>query len=566
VTERTGAASLSAPAREPLYRPSPFLRLGRIATADRALSLACAALVLLGVVLLIPNSPLLRRMPGPDSGVFVYVAEQMLHGQIPYRDVWDHKPPLIFLIDLIAVALTPGSLWGLWLLQVVSLSGAALLGLVVMKRALGLWAAVFGSAVWLLTVPTLIERDANYTEAFALPLQFAALFLLARRRTNGHAFGRYFLFGVTGALALCLRQTLIGTWVAVGMYLMLAGLGTRPSGTLAARVLAVALGVGSVVVPIGGYFLMHGALPALIDATVTYNLYYATASLGARGLALFSVFRSLSPAGLGLIAASGWIIGVLALLGQPRRLRRFEPLLVIALLDFPLELVLASSSGRVYPHYALTCLPSAAVLAGFVVRSLGEMLRARPLVEPLRVPGPVGLAALLVAAAVIPTEAVLSDALLRTRLETTSRQATDYVLSTTAPGDPVLVWGDDVEVNVVSGRPSPTRFVYQLPLFLPGYQSAARFNEFLHGLEQRPPAVIVDASEVVSEVPPIAAADRQKYRDSKRGRLLPEADAVFGYICTHYQLAGKVGPREWPVYVRRSSDPAVPDAASEPAC
>jgi hypothetical protein len=206
------------------------------------------------------------------------------------------------------------------------------------------------------------------------------------------------------------------------------------------------------------------------------------------------------------------------------------------------------------------------VLVAFVVRSLGEMLRARPLLEPLRVPGPVGLAALLAAGAIIPTEAILSDALLRSPLEATSHQATEYVLSTTGPSDPVLVWGGAVEVNFVSGRPSPTRFPYQLPLFLPGYQSAARFDEFLHELEERPPAVIVDASKAVPEVPPLASADRQQYRDSKRGRLLPEADAVFTYICTHYQLTGTVGPLEWPVYARRSSDATASRAGSEPAC
>jgi hypothetical protein len=425
---------------------------------------------------------------------------------------------------------------------------------------------VFASAVWLITARTLIERDANYTEAFALPLQFAALFLLARPHASGRSPGHWFLFGATGALALCLRQTLIGTWLAIAGYLVLAGLGSRPSRALMARVLAAVLGIAAVLVPIGGYFVAHGATAALIDATVRYNVYYASTSLGARGLALFDVFDSLSASGLAFIAASGWVVGVAALVGQPGRIRRFDPLLAVALLDFPLELVLASASGRQYPHYALTCLPSAAVLAAFVVKSLAEMLRARPLVDPLRVPGPVGLAALLVAASVVPAEVVLRDSILRAPLEATSQAAAEYVLRTTGPRDPVLVWGGAVEVNFVSGRPSPTRFPYQLPLFLPGYQSGALFDSLLRDLQEQPPALIVDATNTLPEVPSLTQAQRQQFRDSRRGRMLPEADAVFTYICTHYELADTVGPLQWPVYARRSTAPAAGATQSSPAC
>ena len=39
---------------------------------------------------------------GRDSSVFLYVARRIQDGGVPYRDVWDHKPPLIYLIGLLA--------------------------------------------------------------------------------------------------------------------------------------------------------------------------------------------------------------------------------------------------------------------------------------------------------------------------------------------------------------------------------------------------------------------------------------------------------------------------------
>ena len=32
---------------------------------------------------------------GRDSSLFLYVARRVQEGGDPYRDVWDHKPPLI---------------------------------------------------------------------------------------------------------------------------------------------------------------------------------------------------------------------------------------------------------------------------------------------------------------------------------------------------------------------------------------------------------------------------------------------------------------------------------------
>src|SRR2546426_12263930 len=42
---------------------------------------------------------------GRDSSVFLYVARQVQEGGVPYRDVWDHKPPLIYYLDVIGLAL-----------------------------------------------------------------------------------------------------------------------------------------------------------------------------------------------------------------------------------------------------------------------------------------------------------------------------------------------------------------------------------------------------------------------------------------------------------------------------
>src|SRR5262245_37154454 len=51
--------------------------------------------LLLAVItaLLIVRLPSLVQPMGPDQGLYAYVGERILHGDLAYRDAWDQKPP-----------------------------------------------------------------------------------------------------------------------------------------------------------------------------------------------------------------------------------------------------------------------------------------------------------------------------------------------------------------------------------------------------------------------------------------------------------------------------------------
>ncbi len=74
-------------------------------------------LVAIGTTLMLSVAPPFRGVPGRDSGVFLYVASMLLRGKLPYRDVWDHKPPAIYYLDALGLALGGRSTWGVWAIQ-----------------------------------------------------------------------------------------------------------------------------------------------------------------------------------------------------------------------------------------------------------------------------------------------------------------------------------------------------------------------------------------------------------------------------------------------------------------
>ena len=126
--------------------------------------------IILGALyVLLPTSPLNMPLTYRDPGVFLYVGWRILNGELPYRDIWDHKPPFIFYINALGLTLINNSQWGVWFLEFVSLSLAAFIGFRLVKKAFGPESAIFGSLLWLLTLVFVI-KDGNYATEYTLLL------------------------------------------------------------------------------------------------------------------------------------------------------------------------------------------------------------------------------------------------------------------------------------------------------------------------------------------------------------------------------------------------------------
>ena len=72
--------------------------------------------------------PSLLQIPDIDYSIFEYFGQRMREGQLPYRDIYDHKPPLIFFLNYWGLVLGSGSRWGIWALQLAAVSAAGLIG------------------------------------------------------------------------------------------------------------------------------------------------------------------------------------------------------------------------------------------------------------------------------------------------------------------------------------------------------------------------------------------------------------------------------------------------------
>ena len=64
----------------------------------------------------------------------------------------------------------------------------------------------------------------------------------------------------------------------------------------------------------------------------------------------------------------------------------------------------------------------------------------------------------------------------------------------------MLLWGAESMVNFYTQRPSPSRFIYQYPLYEHGYVDDKMIKEFLQDLIINPPQLIVDTRNPITPI------------------------------------------------------------------
>ena len=344
------------------YQARPFVLYGVV-----------VALVLLSMIVILDASPALRPVPLTDSSVFLYIGEQILDGAVPYRDIWDHKGPLVYYINALGQTLTPESRWGVWWLEVSAVGAAAWLGFILMRRAYGLRAAIFGSVAWILALQAVIDGG-NLVEEYALPLQFAALFFFWRGQNSPKLWNEVFV-GVTAALAFLLRPNIIGILAAILLFLVWEFVRTRDRRVLSRLGMVLGSAAGILLI-VGSYFAAQEALPQLWDNVFTYNFAYSASSWEARLTALEEAFKLL--AALSVFSVAGWVLifGRLRSSVDADVMRAFTTVLLLA---FPIELTLVSFAGRPFPHYYMSLLPVSALLSAFLLFYIFDNLRVSAL-------------------------------------------------------------------------------------------------------------------------------------------------------------------------------------------
>lgn len=205
---------------------------------------------------------------GLDQGLFACFGRWLRDGWMPYRDMFDSKPPLHLYTWVLAWA--GGSTTSAWVFEAFWLAATSTLAFVVARRWCGEWAGV--AAAGLVFVGLWTPGFGGYwsrlqaEELLALPELAAAWFALSALDRPRAAVACGALVGVVGLYKVPGLAT-GGAWLA----LWLAGLPRRDA---LHRIGLAALGGLLPWLVASAWFAAHGAFAAFVDSVVFYQRHW----------------------------------------------------------------------------------------------------------------------------------------------------------------------------------------------------------------------------------------------------------------------------------------------------
>ena len=239
---------------------------------ERGLALAaCAALAALMLLFASQCSPLYPINLWDDANCLLTVGRVMRRGGVLYRDIYEQKGPLLYLIHALAACISDTSFWGVYVLEIPALTAALYAAYRLLRLRTGAGFALGAAAVWgALTVTGGAFMRGDSAEEFCLPLLTAALALAYAeygRRARPMRAKRLLLCGVLAGCIATIKYTLLGAMI--GLCAVEGVLALKEGGLLRA-LKSAGVFLGGMAVPILPWIVYFAANGALSDAYAAY--------------------------------------------------------------------------------------------------------------------------------------------------------------------------------------------------------------------------------------------------------------------------------------------------------
>ena len=523
-------------------------RLGMPAMrVERVVAAACAALVVVWAVgyLAWPFSN--------DQGILSWVGEVVRRGGMPYRDGWDVKGPLTYLLYAVPGALFGRNQWGLRAFDLAVLGvGLWCVARIVRQQGGSAWAGRVASLLWLLWYASIDHHGTAQPDGWAAVLLAGAVVPLTRRGvTSGFTRSTIAAGALIGA-AMLVKPT----YAAMLAMPALQGVASFRAADARRAVmqgwLAVAMGAALVVGACWGWLAANGALDAMLDVQFGWIPTAYTDVTSAWPSRIYTLMHHLTAEHFAL--AMPFVVAGLALAW---RRARADAALFVAWVGASLLGVAAQGNFWEYHWHALY--PPMAVLAALTLDAIVAPTEQGASAPPSHAPGAAlrtfassAAIMLLVSAALEPAMDVYRRALRPGTWHSlfgpyASGEAFDetvrWIRERSDATEPVLVWGQLSGVNWLADRASVSRFAHMTPLVVPpGNARRERYrDELLDGVRRTPPRLVIAlASEMCARRP----TEDERFRSGEVPRVLfclEELPALHDIVRRDYDVDRRIG-------------------------
>jgi 4-amino-4-deoxy-L-arabinose transferase-like glycosyltransferase len=440
-----------------------------------------------------------------DEGEYALAAQQILRGEMPYKDSFCQKPPVVFLWYMAGFLLFGQTITGIHLIMFIAATLAAFGMYLVMvellrqrnsasdpssrDRIMGLIvAALFASA----SAGSGYFGSAANTEIFMLAPVLFGIWLLLKIKEAPTRF-RWFMLGFCIASATLTKQVAVFSFLAplilVAYHLL------RYGGMRSFRLVSLIGGIAAPVVPVVFWLGFNGALQDFIREAFLHNIGYVGSFYGLeKWLEIIETIHNRFMTEIVL-----WIaLPVFILIAVFNKVLRSAFSSWFGILWFISSLLGAALGPYPLRHYFLQTLPPLCLITGLL---LDSVLTCRTRFRLVRY----GVAGIIVAGLIVP----MIHARIATAQMTVAERSLwlygaygvspfaaaeemgQYVKQHSRPDDRILIIGSEPEILFYADRRSATRYTIFYPLTGPYADAEAMTREMLEDIRKYPPKMII---------------------------------------------------------------------------
>lgn len=312
------------------------------------------AIVSAGIMTLVSRcSPFYAFNDWVDPHTMFTVGKGILHGMLPYRDVFEQKGPLLLLLHAAGALISDTSFLGIWIIEIISCFFFLLFSLQILKILMGREALAVLPVLALITFTSLSFEQGDSAEEYCLPMLTYAL-TAGHRALREHRLPtrrEWILIGVTSGCVLWMKFSMLGFYIGWIIALFIFSHKQKGLPELLRGIGLVAAGVLIISAPILIWFMADRGLSYLFDVYFYDNMfrYPKTADLYGH----LALHRNLINGLLNFIVFSTpvFILSLIGLIASGKREERHVYHLV--LYSYLGLFLFIYFSGRFYTYYSL---------------------------------------------------------------------------------------------------------------------------------------------------------------------------------------------------------------------
>lgn len=224
------------------------------------------------------NSPLYPMNDWGDVNCFFTMGKSMLHGMVPYRDLYEQKGPILYFVYALAALISQHSFLGAYILDALSFAAFLYIGGQCARLYLGQCPQVYPVVALLAALLCATEASAHggSVEQMCLWLLLLPLYLINRAICQNRLLTRKeaFVIGILCGICLYVKFTFLGFFFGLALFVLVwYWLFDKQPKALPAAIGSFLGGIAAVSLPIFAYFLVQGALGDFLTAYFYNNLF-----------------------------------------------------------------------------------------------------------------------------------------------------------------------------------------------------------------------------------------------------------------------------------------------------